>query len=142
MTNKIPCLTSPKHRSRGFTLIELMIAVAIIGILVSIAFPAYQNYLKKARRGAAQAHLMDVAQRQQQYLLDARSYAPTVAALGVTVPTEVSPYYDDAVITIPDPGLAAPSFLVSLAPKAGTPQVGDYTLTINSAGQKGPSGAW
>ena len=72
-----------KNRGQlGFTLIELMIVVAIIGILAAVAYPSYQDHIRKGNRSAAQAFMMDVAQRQQSYLLNNRSYATTLAALG------------------------------------------------------------
>ncbi|WP_445003565.1 type IV pilin protein [Halomonas mongoliensis] len=49
------------RRTAGFTLIELMIAVAVIGILASIAIPSYQNYVQNARRADAQSILMEIA---------------------------------------------------------------------------------
>ena len=62
-------------RARGFTLIEVLIAVAIVGILAAIAFPNYQNHIRKGRRADAQSFMMDLANRQAQYMLDARTYA-------------------------------------------------------------------
>lgn len=80
-------------KNKGFTLVELMVAVAILGILASIVLPSYQDYLRKGRRSAAQSVLMDVAQKQQQYLLDSRSYASDLSTLNITVPSDVSKYY-------------------------------------------------
>lgn len=130
-----------KH-ARGFNLIDLMIAVAIVGVLATIAYPSYQSAVRKSNRGAAQAYLMDVAQRQQQYLLDQRSYAASVTALADATPTTVSSYYTIAIVTSAGP---PPSFTVSATPIAGSPQAADLSgqpLTIDNTGAKGPSGAW
>jgi type IV pilus assembly protein PilE len=128
-------------RSRGFTLIELMIAAAVVAILAAVAYPSYTSHLRKAYRAAAQSYLMDLAQKQTQYLLDNRAYAPTEAALNATAPADVSKYYDIgiAVCILPCPP-APPSFLITAAPK-GT-MASDATLTINQAGQKMPSDKW
>jgi len=120
----------------GFTLVELMIAVAIIGILASIAIPSYVEYVKKGRRASAQSHLMDIAQRQQQYLLDARTYAASLTTLGITTPTDVANYYTIQV-NVAD---APPSFTIT-ATAQGT-QVSDGNLTLDSTGAKTPVGKW
>ena len=136
------------QRQRGFTLIELMIAVAIIGILAAIAYPSYNNYLMKGRRASAQAHLSDIAQRQQQYLLDARAYAPDLAALNLTTPSDVSAYYSPITIVADNTAGAPPSFTVTATPKAGTAQVNDQCgiLGIDNTGSKtastGAAGCW
>jgi type IV pilus assembly protein PilE len=119
--------------------VELLVVVAIIGILASIAFPNYLEYVKKGRRSAAQSHLMDVAQRQQQYLLDARSYAADLSTLNVTTPTDVSSYYT---ITITVGDGAPPSFAATATPISGSAQASDPTLTINSTGSKTPAEKW
>jgi len=125
--------------NRGFTLIELMIAVAVVAILAVIAIPAYTSQMVKGRRSSAEAFLMDVAQREQQYLLDARAYAPTVGLL-TTIPVDVNNYYTIAIT--PNAAGTPPSFTASATPKPGTAQAGDATLTIDNTGAKTPAGLW
>jgi len=125
--------------NRGFTLIELMIAVAVVAILAMIAIPTYTSQVVKGRRSAAEAVLLDIAQRQQQYLIDARAYAASVAALGTTTPANVSAYY--TVTTVPAAG-PPPTFTATATPIAGTSQAGDVTLGIDNTGAKTPAGIW
>ena len=118
-----------------------MIAVAVVAILTTIAFPSYQDYLRKGRRGAAQSFLVDVAARQQQYLTDARSYAGGAGALGMlnlAVPGDVSRFYtvtiDPAAPTVP------PSYTIAAIPIAGSAQVPDGVLTLDHQGAKTRNG--
>lgn len=127
-------------RAAGFSLIELMVAVAILGIIVAIAYPSYQQYVVKSNRSAAQAHLLEIAQAQQQYLVDNRAYASTLAALnGMTTPADVNKYFT---ITIDVTAGPPPTFTATATPKASTMQANDVTLTINNAGTKTPSDKW
>lgn len=74
-----------KHMQKGFTLVEIMIVVAIIGILASIAVPSYQDYVKKGKAAEATATLADLRIKMEQYYQDNRTYvggpcAPTSGA--------------------------------------------------------------
>jgi type IV pilus assembly protein PilE len=128
---------------RGFTLLELVITVAIVGILAVIAYPSYRSAVQKNNRAAAESVLMDIAQREQQYLLDNRgSYAASVTALNYSVPSNVATLYTIALGTTVGP---PPTFTASATPISGTVQatdLGGAPLTINNAGTKSPSGAW
>jgi type IV pilus assembly protein PilE len=139
MHNRLPKPSVPAQRMRGFTLIELMVTVAIVGILASIAYPAYGNYLIKGNRAAAQAHLMELAQAEAQYMADTRSYADTVDHLRMTTPTSVASKYT---ITIDPTDGPPPTFKISAVPISSTNQAADGTLTIDNAGAKTPSDKW
>ncbi len=141
LTSKIKCRHPERSllRQVGFTLVELMVAVAILGILASIALPNYLEHLKKGRRAAAQAVMMDAAQKQQQYFLDARSYASDLATLDVTTPADVSVYYT---ITIEAADGPPPTFKVTATPVSGSAQAGDGELTLDNVGVKTPVSKW
>lgn len=132
-------------RQRGFTLIELLITVMIAAILSAIALPSYQGHLRKGSRAAAQALLVDVANRQAQFLLDARNYAVgpgALSALNIALPAEVARFYNVAVEnasggTAPS---TPPTFLIKATPIAGTRQESDGELKLGHDGAKSRGG--
>ena len=126
---------------KGFTVVELLITMAIIGILTAIAFPSYQSHVRKGSRAAAQAAMMQVADREAQYLLDARNYAlgsSALTTLNVTLPTDVSSKYT-VTVTAAD-GTSTPStpptYTIMATPITGGPQVADGTLSLTHTGAK------
>jgi type IV pilus assembly protein PilE len=128
----------------GFTLIELMIVVAIVAVLAAVAYPAYTSHLRKGRRAEVQAFMMDMAQREQQFLTDMRQFAvdvPPVNAydtLKTSFPSDLANYY--TVTTAARAGLS-PSFLITATGlnDQAKDKVGSVTikaLTIDDTGAK------
>ena len=78
-----PTGTGDETRTEGgFTIIELLIAVALVTVLLTLAVPSYQSHLERVRRVDGQKILLDVASRQEVYYLDNRSYSADMAQLG------------------------------------------------------------
>ena len=128
-----------KGKQHGFTLIELMITVAIIGFLAAIAYPSYASYIIKGNRAAAKAQMLDIANRQQQFMLANRAYATRamLTTSGYALPTEVSTKYSYS-ITLGTG--AVPDYLITFT--AIGSQASDGDLTLNSEGVKTPTSKW
>lgn len=135
--------TDNERRANGFTLIEVMIAVAIVALLAMIAYPAYQQFVRDARQSDAQRFMLDVSSRAQQYRMDMRDY-PTglgtnAGELDMDVPTKVSDYYS---ITLDRQAGPPQTYTITATPKAGTMQENEATLTLTSTGKKTPAEEW
>lgn len=128
-----------QSRSRGFTLIELMITVAVVAILAAVAYPSYTEHVKKGVRRAAQAQMMELANREQQFLLSNRAYVPysDITASGYSLPTEVSAGYTPSIVVGTG---SVPAFTITFT--ATGRQLSDGDLTLNSQGVKSPASKW
>lgn len=133
-----------KRSQGGFTLIELMMVVVIVAILLAVALPAYQNQMIKGRRAAAQSEMMEIANKQQQFLLANRAYATIVTPqkdrmpeLSYTLPDEVKANYT---IGITVDNTALPTYTLEFTAIGN--QASDDDLFITSAGVKTPADKW
>lgn len=131
-------LGANKHH-KGYSLIEVMIVLVIISILAGIAYPGYQDSVRKGNRAAAKNDMMEIANRQKQFLIANRSYATKaqLEASGFGLSSDVSPNYDWG-ITLGTG--AAPTFTVTFTAKGN--QLEDGNLTLNSIGVKTPAEHW
>ena len=137
MKNRI--FTSSKFSMRGFTLMELMIAVAIIGILSAIAYPSYTDYVRKARRAEAKSMLQEIQLVQEKYRANNSTYG-TLTNLGWT---NTLTYYDLDI----NPNTAS-TYAIKATAKTGSSQIGDKqgateckNLELNQGG-KTPAVCW
>lgn len=123
--------------SKGFTLIELMIVIAIIGILAAVAYPGYQEYVRKTRRAEVAVVLMGVAQAAE------RNYSRTGDYVDGAVYQTLSPAGGDAAFTIDlaDGEAADGGYLVTASAAVGGLMAGDTcaTMTINALGVRTPA---
>ncbi|MBQ4812303.1 prepilin-type N-terminal cleavage/methylation domain-containing protein [Pseudoalteromonas luteoviolacea] len=121
--------------TKGFTLIELMIVVAILGILATLAYPNYQGYLQRGARAEAMTILLDAANKQEQYFVDNREYASSLSDIGVPT-TSGNGYFNITVI------LASGGYTLT-ATAANGPVKGDLvctSLSLNNLGIKSITG--
>ena len=118
--------------SRGFTLIEMMIVVAIVGILAAIALPQYNDYVRRSKITEATAKLADHRVRMEQYFLDNRTYSSGGTACGVPDPSYTSG--KDA-FQVTCTGASATAYLVTATGQAAGGMSG-FAYTIDQANNR------
>jgi type IV pilus assembly protein PilE len=129
------------NKQRGFTLVELMIVVVIIGILAMVAIPAYNDSVTKGRRADAKSTLTSIAARQEQFFMDSKTYTSDMTNLNFAAsPAQsVDGYYTVSVVT---PTAGCPiitCYLLQAVPNNADTNC--QTLTLNSVGAENVAGS-
>lgn len=136
-------MQSLSNNDRGFTLIEMMVVVAIIGILAAIAYPSYQRYIIKTKRTDMMSEMQNIASEIESRKLAQGSYSAISAAVKTSFATEYprqgTQLYD---VTINPTTLKPPDntltnkWIITATPKAGNQMANDGILTLNYQGIK------
>lgn len=126
---------------KGFTFIELMIVIVIIGIISAIAYPSYLSQLQKSRRVDAQTALLELAQYMERYYTTNGTYVGAVLPFTASPKDDSTKYYNLSVS-----GLAANAYTLSGVPITTSSQATEScgTLTLSQTGAKTPTtaGCW
>jgi len=139
--NRTTTSTLPR-REHGFSLMELMITVAIVAILARIAYPSYQQYVLKSHRADAKTALLDLATRQERFFTLQNNYTTVPASLGYgaasfpfAIQSGTQSYYQLSVTVTGTPGTAsAPAYTATAAPIGPQQSDGCGTYTLNQLG--------
>lgn len=147
MYSSLSLCSKNSARQGGFNLIELMIVVAIVGIIAAIAYPSYLDQVASTRRGDAQGALSSFANAMERYYTQNNTYigadggnsaiaatltAPDASVFASQTPTDGTPFYNLRIFN-----LTANSYELRAVPIVGSAQDGDGFLQLTSTGQRG-----
>lgn len=124
---------------QGFTLIEVMIVVVIVGILLAVALPSYQEALRKGRRADGIDKLLELANRQEQFMLDRSTYTANLADLGYDAPFVSDEGHYSMTVAACAGGSIDRCYTLTATPTGTSPQNGDercFAFTLDSTGAK------
>jgi len=122
---------------RGFTLVEMLITIAVIAILASVAWPSYESYVRRSKRATAQSALMTIANREQAHLLDLRGYTTSLLALNFSPPQELRGDY--AFTIVADNNVSPRVFVATATPLNAQARNGELPLTVSQSGARSPA---
>jgi len=129
----------------GFTFIELIIVMVIVAILLMVALPSYQQFILKSRRSDAMSALMNVTNRQEQFMLDSNTYTVKMTDLGFITDPYITPNSHYSIVAIPGTtGSITTSYSLTASPKTTSSQLNDHlcsSFTITSSGAKSATGS-
>jgi type IV pilus assembly protein PilE len=139
-------------KSTGFTLIEIMIVVVIIGILTSIAYPSYRQYMQKTRRSDAHIALTQLANAQEKFYAQCNTYAATLVGarscaaggtMGYTSATSPGGHYTIAITAATTSSYSLSATAITTGLQGSDPTCGPLSpLTLGSNNAKGPAACW
>lgn len=134
-----------KQSMRGFTLIELMIVVAILGILAAIAYPSYQGYIERTNRADMMTEMQQIASRIEANKITYKRYdriplnevySNAVTNAATTFPNSGAALYNVTINPVSGSNVGGQNWTIRATPVAGQRMANDGSLTLDSTGQK------
>ncbi|WP_046167172.1 type IV pilin protein [Chromobacterium vaccinii] len=125
-----------KKTPEGFSLLELVITLAVLALLVSIALPSYRNFMMQSNRTAAKTALQDLASRQESYFSTNNNYASQLATLGYASGTVYVPGNGNNLYALSIANTTASTFALNAAPQGSQAQDSCQTYQLDNLGNQ------